>query len=501
MRLQPTQGSTFEWIERLQTILPDHPPVYLVGGAVRDLLLQRPTHDLDFVLTGDVLRTARRVANAVGGAFYPLDEARETGRVLVDAGGRRQVLDFAALRGPDLESDLRARDFTVNAMALEIRSPQSLIDPLGGAADLRQGLLRACAPTSFQDDPVRILRAVRLALALNLHIIPETREWMRASLQGLERVSPERMRGEIFRILDGRQPAAGIRALDMLGALAYILPDLETMRGVTQSAPHISDVWDHTLNVVQNLGNVLGVLGLEHDPDAVVSWALGMVSVRLGRYRQALHEHMQAALNPDRSHRSLLFLAALYHDAGKPATRTVEPGGRVRFLEHEDVSEELARTRGQAFRLSNLEIERLRTIVRGHMRPLLLAQGENLPSRRAVYRFFRDTGAAGVDICLLSLADVLATYGPTLPREVWMRHLDVVRSLLDAWWENTGEHIAPPALVSGHELIREFRLKPGPLVGQMLEAIREAQAAGEVKEREQALAVARRVMNEQAGAE
>jgi putative nucleotidyltransferase with HDIG domain len=209
--------------------------------------------------------------------------------------------------------------------------------------------------------------------------------------------------------------------------------------------------------------------------------------MRLGRFRQPLHEHLSEQLNPDRSLRALLYLAALYHDSGKPRTSQADPDGRIRFLGHERLGEELARARGGALRLSNLEIERLAGIVRHHLRPLLLAQTPALPSRRAVYRFFRDTGAAGVEICLLSLADTLSTYRTTLPQETWLRQIDVVRRLLEAWWEKREEEIAPPALVNGTDLQRLFQLEPGPLIGQLLEAIREAQAAGELHERQEAL--------------
>ncbi len=155
--------------------------------------------------------------------------------------------------------------------------------------------------------------------------------------------------------------------------------------------------------------------------------------------------HLAETPNPDRSLRALLLLAALYHDIGKPASRQVEADGRIRFFDHDQLGAQLAGQRGARLHLSNSEIERLTTIVRHHMRPLLLAQSGDTPSRRAIYRFFRATGAAGVDICLLSLADTLATYGPGLPQDVWVRQLDTVRTLLEAWWEQAEEKVTPPA--------------------------------------------------------
>lgn len=485
-----------EVLERVGEVVLPQTPVYLVGGAVRDALLGLPTHDLDFALAGDVLGLARRVANHLGGAYFPLDEARQTGRVILSNNpGQRQVLDFAALRGSDLESDLRGRDFTINAMAVALSAPQALLDPTGGAADLHAKRLRACSPTCLEDDPLRILRGVRLAAALQLNIELSTRQLMRQAAPGLERVSMERVRDELFRILGGRRPDLAIRALDLLGAIPYVLPELPTLRGVLQSPPHIHDVWSHTLEILQRLEQVLDVLQSKHDPERVGSWALGLISVRLGRYRTQLHEHFETAqLNVDRSFRPLLFLAALYHDIAKPQTRTVDEHSRIRFFEHDELGAELAARRAQALHLSNPEIERLRVIIRQHMRPHLLAQTGRQISRRAIYRFFRATGPAGVDICLLSLADTLATYGPGLPQEVWIQQIDVVRTLLEAYWEQPEQSVSPPQWISGNDLLVIFNLSPGPQIGRLLEQVREAQAMGEIQDRPTAIEFIRQLL-------
>jgi poly(A) polymerase len=138
-----------------------------------------------------------------------------------------------------------------------------------------------------------------------------------------------------------------------------------------------------------------------------------------------------------------------------------------------------------------VEIERIQLIVSNHMRPLFLAQDNNLPSRRTIYRFYRDCREAGVDICLLSMADTLATYGPSLPQEVWTDHLDVIRILWEAYWEQNQEKVFPPTLLNGNEIMRVFNLKPGPQIGRLLEAIRETQAAGELNDYQEALDFAR----------
>jgi len=217
--------------------------------------------------------------------------------------------------------------------------------------------------------------------------------------------------------------------------------------------------------------------------------------MRIGRYRQQIGEHFNTLLNVNRSLRGLLFLAALYHDVAKPLTKAADEDGRLRFWGHDQQSAEMAAARGRTLQLSSDEIDRLKTIVRNHMRILhhtnRQAKEPKSPSRRAIYRFFRDTGEAGVDVCLLALADLRATYEHTLPQNMWVAGLDVVRLFLENWWEKRAESIAPPPLMNGNDLMQELDLQPGPLIGQLLGAIREAQALGEVSNREQAFALAR----------
>lgn len=478
-------------LEPIRSLMPVDMPAYLVGGAVRDALLMRTTHDLDFVLPSGALKAGRAVANALRGAYYPLDAVRQTARVILYApDGTRELLDFAVIRGEDLESDLRARDFTINAMAIDLRHPTQLLDPLGGAADLLARQLRACSPRAFLDDPVRILRGVRLAAELNLKIQPETLKIMRQSVGELERVSSERKRDELFRILDGPQPAKALRALEMLGALVYVLPELVSLKNVMLAPPVDTNVWTHTLDVVRNLATLLDVLDMKYKPDTAANLSMGLVSMRLGRYREQLAEHLKSSITPERPLRSLLFLAALFHEVAQSQIPQVDESAGD-MIDNDIAGAQMVEERGEALHLSNDEIARLKIIVRFHRRTILLAQEEDPPSRRAIYRFFRDVGDVGVEISLLSLADTLATYGPAPHQDMWARHINTVRMLYEAWWEHHQEYISPPALLGGYDLIDELRLKPGLHIGQILEAIKEAQATGQVTDRDGALSLAR----------
>ena len=488
-----TAFNPLELLEQIRQHLQAGQQAYLVGGAVRDLLFQRRVHDMDFAISGDVRRLARKTANTLGGAFYVMDATRETMRVILTSPNHeRMFLDFSALRGDDLHQDLLARDFTINAIAIDLNAGNEIVDPLGGAKDLREHLLRTCAQDSFQNDPVRVLRAIRLSLEFELHLLPETTQQARQASGELGRVSVERQRDELFRILDGRHPESAMRLMQALGVLEFVLPELMPMQGVQQSKPHTLDVWEHTLKVLGWLERLSGVLVGEFAENSASDLAVGLAVLRLGRYREQLGEHFNMQLIPDRGNRSLLMLAALFHDAGKPAARSVERDGRIRFLGHEKHSAALVEAFGARFALSSTEIERLSKIILGHMRVHQLSDGRQNISRKAIYRFFRDADVAGVDICLLSLADMLATYGVTLDADLWQRELDTCRTLLEAWWEKPEEIVRPPRLVNGNEIMVHFDMSAGPQVGKLLEAIREAQAMGLIVDREAALDFAKK---------
>ena len=490
----PVPFSYSPLVDKVREVLPDQ-EIYLVGGAVRDILLNRLSRDLDFALPSNGISLARRAANALKADFMALDNERDTGRVIVtESDGTRTFLDFATYRGNNLEEDLRARDFTINAIAFDLRT-QTLIDPLNGASDLRTKLIRACSSNSLSDDPVRILRAVRQAAAFEFKIELQTRKEMKQAANLLPKVSAERQRDELFKMLEGPRPDASMRGLEILGVFPYLLPELPALKGVEQSAPHIHDVWEHTLSVLGHLERILSALAPGYSADNTNDLFTGLLTLRLGRFREQFAEHLAESLNTDRSVRAALLFAALYHDVQKPATKSIENSGRIRFFDHDVKGAEVTEERARAFNLSNDEVERITKIIANHMRfhffSSHLEREKQEPSRKAIYRFFRDTGEAGVDLVLLGLADLRGIQGPTLSQETWTAALNVARILLENYWEKPQETVTPPRLLDGNQLMAELGLQPGRIVGQLLEAIREGQATGKVANREQALDLAR----------
>ncbi|MDX1686840.1 MAG: HDIG domain-containing protein [Candidatus Promineifilaceae bacterium] len=475
-------------MERLQPLLARHDvPVYLVGGAVRDALLQEIGYDLDFAAPEGAIELAFRVGDALGAPAFVLDHERDIGRVVLpdDPG----VLDFARFRGETLEADLKDRDFTINAMALPAGAldHDHLIDPCGGLEDLERGLVRMTHESALADDPVRVLRALRIAARFGFRMTPDTVQAVQVAAPELRDVSAERVRDELLKLLQTERPDEGVGQMDALGVLDVVLPEVAALRAVEQSPPHHEPVLAHTLSVLRWLVQVEAAVVEGQDPAAP---PLAEAQEALASYAADLREHLGREVVGGVDGRALLRLGGLFHDVGKARTQEVDDDGRIRFFGHDKEGAGLATHRLRRLHLSNEVVRTVQSMVAAHMRPLFLNQAEKV-TRRAVYRFFRDAGDAGVDVGLLTLADHLATYDGAGDAGEWEGLLDVVGRLYRHYFEAYEETVAPPPLLDGNELMDALDMRPGPEVGRLLRLIEEAQAAGEVGTKEEALALAR----------
>ncbi|MSQ33196.1 MAG: HD domain-containing protein [Dehalococcoidia bacterium] len=459
---------------------------WLVGGAVRDLLLGRATKDIDIAVAGDALATARGVADRLGGAFVPLDEAHQIARVVLARSGG-WWLDFSTLRG-GVDEDLARRDCTINAMAVPLAAAlqpgweSQLQDPLGGRRDLRDRLLRAASDTAFGADPARLLRVIRLAAQLDFAVEPGTRLLLRRDAALLGSVAPERLRDELCLLLATPRAYWALRELDALGILARLLPELEPARGVGQPSEHHWDVFDHLLHAVEAAGAVLG----QGAPPWVSPEALAPLPrpPELAGYFEGVWGGVPRG--------TLLKLAALLHDVAKPETKAPDAKGRIRFLGHPALGARRAEACLKRLRFSGAATELTCALILHHLRPTQMSH-QVIPSDRAIYRYYRDLGEAAIPALYLTCADWLATRGPSLETEPWLGYLRRVEHVLDQYLYRP-ERVSPTPLVDGNDLMAVFDLPPGPLIGRLLAAVREAQGAGEAATRSQALQVAARAL-------
>jgi tRNA nucleotidyltransferase/poly(A) polymerase len=469
-----------EIINQVAKLAPGGRSVYLVGGAVRDYIINKPIYDWDFVIEGDVRPFSKKIADYFHGAYFLLDEERNVTRVIICYQGEKMVFDFATFRAESLNGDLEKRDFTINAMALNVQEPGQVIDPLGGKIDLEKHILRSCYPESFKDDPARVMRGIRLLVNLGLSIEEKTQQTLCEAVPLLTHVSVERQRDELFKIFDLGQTCQAITLLEKNGILNLLIPELEQMKGIKQSPPHINDIWEHTISTLDYLDMLLNVLASNRPVGKTIKSVSISAIGPLLKYQPQLVYHVNKELSPGRTRRAMLLFSALCHDIGKPDRMTQDEGGRIHFFEHERQGSEMTRLIAERLVLSNDEINYLDVVVGQHMRIHSLANQAHMPDRRTIHRYFRHTGNEGIDICFLSLADSLATWGENIPVERWSREIDICEMMLETWFEKKEEVINPPKLLSGNEIIKILQIEPGPKVGQVVLALKEAQGAGEV---------------------
>lgn len=463
---------------------------YLVGGSLRDAILGRPVRDVDVAVEGDSLTIARAIAHEMGATYVPLSPERGIARLVfpVKGAGVRDV-DFTPVQG-NIAADLASRDFTIDAMAAALPRDGlfELVDPYAGREDLARRIVRAVTPAAFEADGLRLLRGVRLAAELGFRIDPTTLNWMRERAACLDGIAAERQREELVRMLSTGRASWSLRTLDDLTLLERILPEVTVTRGVEQPKEHHWDVFDHSLETVEALDFLL----CDHPPEET-RWATFWRELwgPLG-WLPGGREHFREEVSEGHPRLALVKLGALLHDIAKPETKTVDSRGRVRFLGHAAAGARVARVIMGRLRFSAREAHLVTLLVEEHLRPGQLSGQGDPPSRRALFRFFRDTGDAALDVLLLSLADHLAARGPRMRVVNWRNHVAYVNHVI-ARRHLEESLVEPPRLVTGHDVMGALGVEPGPEVGRLLRAVEEAQGAGEIRTREEALALVRRL--------
>ena len=477
-----------------------HPtPVYLVGGAIRDAALGRPVADLDLACAG-ARSLAAAVARTFKGTLVTLDPENAVYRlVLPPARGRGlKQIDVAEIQGRDIHEDLKRRDFTVNAAALELSAdlktavPETaFLDPRGGFSDLARGVLRVEDDKPFKDDPLRLLRAFRIAAQLGLEIEPATLALIRKHRRLVREPAGERVQTELLALLAVPGSSAALAQMDECGLLTALFEDLEPSRRCAEDYYGPGGVLKHTLDVCARTDFLLTNFRKIY-PDL----------------SRAFDEHLAARSSGGIPERSVLMLAALLHDVSKPETaRTIE--GRLRFFEHDTRGAERAAKILRALKFSREHVETVAEIVRQHLRPGHLASSPEPVTDKAVYRFFRDLGVRAPGLLVVCwgdhasymtetrLARLLKIACATPPRaslarvrpedaRKTVRHIQLVSLLLRRYFDQDRAPV-PARLLDGGEIMKALRLPPGPKIGDILERLREAQAEGLVADRAQAL--------------
>lgn len=444
---------------------------YLLGGILRDLLLGRSSKDYDIGVSGDFLTFTRDFAKTIDAKFIMLN--RRYGLVRLQKKGELQ-LDCSSLAGGNIEEDLAKRDFTINAMAVEI-PPNSepwrpiLIDPFSGFVDLRSGTIRIVPPDPFSEDPLRMLRAFRMTAELGFELHPETLRTVGPNVPHLHKAAPERIRDEWMKILATDRAGDVVGIMDNCGLLEQFLKELEALKGITQNEPHHLDVWEHSLMTLKNIEILMRDLP-ETFPTLCHSFE-----------KQLLNER---GLNC--SGRALLKFAALLHDGGKPSARSTDEKGRVRFFHHERKGEEIAKKICLRLKFSTRQTRTIQRWIRNHMKPGHLFSLQS-PSKRVIGRFFRHNMEDYPALFLLFLADILSTLAPEAAEDGFSKALSFVHEMLAVYEKEIRCSLEKDRLINGHDLIERLELQPGPIFSAILNDVELLRAEGLISSKDEAL--------------
>lgn len=470
-------------LSQIRSLLPSE-KVYLVGGAVRDLLLGKPVHDLDFVLAKDSVRLAKAIKKHFQGVWYTLDDERQTARVISRQGSDQElVLDFTSFIGDTLEEDLSQRDFTINAMAIDLDEPEELIDPLGGRSDLIGNKLKPGSPRSLIDDPLRVLRGVRMVRMYGLEPSPEIIAIMRVATKGLRRVSGERIRDELLKVLacSGREETFDLLnrygIYDLLAGWANAsISETELTRLLSDEQSKVmkhdieekkgcagySDFYAERAEIIKSLDITLSAIQNNDLPEQFsgIEPFVQYLDRFFQQLKETLNEELQGARTRSEAILLTAFLAGSFDDPGFAENLT-------NFL-----------------MLGQKEKKAIAKICLGH-RNISTLSSKNELNALDTYRLFRESGTFTVESALLHLCE---------EENQNVNQRKVAIKVLASWFVDQESVIDPPRLIDGDQLQKELGVSPGPWMGEYLEAIREAQVTGEVNSYQDAIDFVRRMI-------
>ncbi len=458
--------------------------LFIVGGTVRDIILDRQIFDVDFALQGNAIDFAKNIAKYINARAIVLDSEQDSARVIYNHG--EFYMDFSSIRGDNIIEDLKARDLTINAIALDFNqllesNEVDLIDPCNGLDDLYNKIIRFTSAQAIIDDPVRMIRAIRFSAILNFDIPIEDQSLIRSSSDLISSVAMERIRDELYKILNVDRSASYIKLMDDIGLMEKIFPEISQMRGLRQNLYHHLDVWGHS------------ILTLELFEKEVIPQPVD-------EHLSEIEEYLNEDVVKDRSRLALLKITALFHDIGKPSVKSVDENGRIRFFEHHKKGAELILSLGSRLKLANRESQFMSEIILYHMYPLMLVtkykrKKVSIQERsNDIIKFLEKVGRNCLGVLLVSYADLQATQGPLRTDEDIMIMDELIKEIADAYFVQIKNSIPP--LIKGDDLIEELGLTPGPAVGKILKYIREAQLKNQISTRQEAIEFAKKFITE-----
>ena len=472
---------------------------FFVGGVIRDSIISSETHepgDIDIVIEGDALIEGKKMSQALGGVYVELDAKHGICRVVLKTGSGQTYFDLSS-SNHGIVKNLESRDFTLNAMALNIEHVETLnqkhffyvanlLDPFGGLKDIGYRVINSVSETSVINDPIRTLRAIRISQRFRFQISEDTSRQIKKSSNLINNVSNERIRDELLKIFSMSGTAESLRLMDDFGILDKIFPEIIASKCMLQPAEHFWPVFDHLIETVSKLEKILQNDGNSNqEPE---DFALELIP-----HFDDQENHFREIVGDSQTRLTLCKIACLLHDIAKPTTRTIDNNNRIRFLGHDKKGSEMTEVILKRLRFSRAATSIVATQVRQHLRPSQMAPKGELPSKKAMYRYYRDLGEESIDTLFLNMADYMAARGPLLKKDEWKAHCKIINHIISS---ELGEKKPQKQerLVTGHDIMDRLRLSPGPHIGILIEEVTESYVEGKVTTKEEAMELVRKLV-------
>jgi putative nucleotidyltransferase with HDIG domain len=436
--------------------------IFLVGGYIRDLLLDRPCYDRDYAVIGEsAIELAKKAADYFSGHFVLLDEELDIARVVMP--DKKNTLDFAGCINQNIDDDLKRRDYTINSLAYKMDGLSSgLIDPFNGIDDLKNNIIRALSQENLIDDPLRLLRAYRFASQLGFVIDEKTIEYITSHKDKINQVSVERISAELIKLFEGKHAAFNINLMKQSEFLYDIFPELAVQETVPPNLHHHLKLIDHSIEVIRQ------------------------IEINIPDMPEWLEEKLSCEIIPNVKFISLLKFAGLLHDLGKPSTWQIDELGRHRFIKHEEVGAEQAIGLLKRLKFSKNAIKYITKLIKYHLYPSQLIKNKDELSEKAVLRMFRKIGEETPEEILLAMADRLSARGVEITDDIVNNNIKGLFWLLEQY-KNSSEKVRIPKLLNGNEIMEMLGLSQGSQVGKILKALDEAQISGDINTKEEAI--------------
>ncbi len=464
----------------IKNLEPDK-KVYMVGGMVRDILMNRSVHDIDLSYCGNVRKYAKRVADSLEASFFMLNQKYQTARIIYPSqSGTKRWIDIVATRDEDILIDLAHRDFTVNAIAIDLQDRTKIIDPLNGSLDLRRKSLHVCRKDSLQNDPVRILRAIRLAVQFNWKISSETLLSIKNNASKLVDISPERKRDELFRIFDLPKASIAIRILSHLDLLKHCIPELNLYK-----KPEISKRIYQSIATIQELSRFSHLIIGNYSPDGVMDIQEGELVLSLGRFREPLTAYFHANIHQDRSLNSLINFCVLYFGITQQSeTALKQPLYPGTLPENIDILVEQA---AKTLVLSSAEKKWMINFFKGIEMVEEIIQKDLPLNPEASFLFFNRTKSSGVAVCIFFLANSLIKDRIKKTNDTWRKNLELSHYFLDAYFNHFDKWINPPVYINGHDVMNVLKINNGKEIGWWIRQLKIETIRGNIKNHKDAI--------------